>query len=630
MLERIREGSQGPLAMTIVGLIIISFAVTGVGSYLGGSTSEAAATVNGEEITVQDVEVAYQNQRARMEQQFGEQVAAAFANEAYLADFKGQVLDQLISEKLVEQKAEEMGLRVSDEQIKNAIFAIDAFKIAGQFDNETFKATIQRQGFTPASFRDYMRKQMTTEQLSSTLNSSSFSLEQEVANILKLQQQTRSAKTIVVKAADFATDVEISDEEIDTYYQANLSDFDTQEQVKLAYVSVSVDDLIANESVTPEEVLSNYQENIRAYQTDEERRVSHILIEFGDDEADAKAKAEEVLASVKADDADFAAIAEQESADIVSAEVGGDLDYIVRGDWSASFEDAVFAIENTGDISPLVKTEFGYHIIKLTDLKPQVTTPFEEVEAEITEFMLKDKATETYFGLQEAIASAAFESPDSLERVSNVANRPIIETAFFASNAYPASVDYPQVANVAFSTELIEDGLNSELLTLNDEKIMVVRVKEHKPQRTLSLEEVKATIVSRLSAEKSQEAALAWAEEIKVSLLAGEDISEKLSEKSIDVQVNENIARFGADVPQEVSKAIFSLAPVDQQNISVVTLNNGDIGIVELESVTPVNDVEAEELTATSDGLANNFSRQSFDNFVAALLSEAEIEKIQR
>lgn len=159
---------------------------------------------------------------------------------------------------------------------------------------------------------------------------------------------------------------------------------------------------------------------------------------------------------------------------------------------------------------------------------------------------------------------------------------------------------------------------------------MVVRVKEHKPQRTLSLEEVKATIVSRLSAEKSQEAALAWAEEIKVSLLAGEDISEKLSEKSIDVQVNENIARFGADVPQEVSKAIFSLAPVDQQNISVVTLNNGDIGIVELESVTPVNDVKAEELTATSDGLANNFSRQSFDNFVAALLSEAEIEKIQR
>jgi peptidyl-prolyl cis-trans isomerase D len=259
-----------------------------------------------------------------------------------------------------------------------------------------------------------------------------------------------------------------------------------------------------------------------------------------------------------------------------------------------------------------------------------VTTPFEEVEAEITAFMLKDKATETYFGLQEAIASAAFESPDSLERVSSIANRPVIETAFFAANAYPASVDYPQVANVAFSPELIEDGLNSELLTLSDEKIMVVRVKEHKPQRTLSLDEVKATIVSRLSAEKSQEAALAWAEEIKIALLAGEDISEKLSEKSVDVQVNENVARFGSDLPQEVSKAIFSLAPVDQQNISVVALNNGDIGIVELESVTPVDEVKPEELTATSDGLANNFSRQSFDNFVAALRSEAEIEKIQR
>ncbi|MFT5713383.1 MAG: peptidyl-prolyl cis-trans isomerase D, partial [Glaciecola sp.] len=190
MLERIREGSQGPLAMTIVGLIIVSFAVTGVGSYLGSSSTQSAATVNGEEITLNEVESAYQNQRARMEAQFGESVAAAFASETYLENFKTQVLDQLISDKLVEQQATEIGLRVSTEQIKQTIFGIDAFKIAGQFDNDTFQSVIARQNFTPASFRDYLRMQMTTEQLSNVINGTSFSLDDEVSAVLRLQKQT--------------------------------------------------------------------------------------------------------------------------------------------------------------------------------------------------------------------------------------------------------------------------------------------------------------------------------------------------------------------------------------------------------------------------------------------------------
>ncbi|MBF7074754.1 SurA N-terminal domain-containing protein [Glaciecola sp. MH2013] len=630
MLERIREGSQGPLAMTIVGLIIISFAVTGVGSYLGSSTSEAAAVVNGEDITVQEVEVAYQNQRARMEQQFGEQIASAFANETYLANFKSQVLEQLISEKLVEQKANEMGLRVSDEQIKEAIFDIDAFKIAGQFDNDTFKAILQRQGFTAVSFRDYMRQQMTTEQLSTALTASSFSLEDEVAEVLKLQQQKRDAQTLEVNAADFAGDIELSDEEINDYYQANLSNFDTQEEVKLAYVSLSVEDLMANESVTEEEARQNYQDNIAAYQTIEERRVSHILIEFGDDEAAAESKAEAVLAMVNEADADFATIAAAESADIVSAEEGGDLDYIVKGDWSESFEEAVFGLEKVGDTTGLVKTEFGFHIIKLTDLKPQVTTPFEEVQEELTALLLKDKATDTFFSLQEEIASAAFESPDSLEEVSNISGRPIIQTAFFSSGNYPASVNYPQVENVAFSSELIDDKVNSDILQVNDEKILVVRVAEHKPQRTLALEEVKASITTQLSAEKTQQAALDWTEALKQKLLNGESVYDTLAAKSLEWNEVSGIERFASSLPSEMTKSIFSLAPAAGQDVDVVSLANGNVGLVKLTAVEAVDEIKAEDIEATLQGLANNNSRQSYDSFVAALVDEATIERITR
>jgi peptidyl-prolyl cis-trans isomerase D len=630
MLERIREGSQGPLAMTIVGLIIVSFAVTGVGSYLGSSSTQAAATVNGEEITVNEVESAYQNQRARMEAQFGESVAAAFANETYLENFKTQVLDQLISDKLVEQQATEIGLRVSIEQIKQTIFGIDAFKIAGQFDNDTFQAVIARQNFTPASFRDYLRKQMTTEQLSNVINGTSFSLDDEVSAVVRLQQQTRTARTLEVSAVDFASDVIVTDEEVLQYYESNLSDFDTQEQVKLSYVSLSVADLIANESVTEDEVLVNYQENITAYQIPEERRVSHILIEYGDDETASKATAEEVLAQVNLPGADFAEIASQRSTDIVSAEVGGDLDFINKGDWSESFEDAAFALNEVGDISKVVQTEFGYHIIKLTELSPIVTTPFSEVQEELTQLLLKDKAMESFFGLQEQVASAAFEQPDSLKRVSEITNRPIIDTAFFEKANYPASVNYPQVENVAFSAELVENGLNSDVLLITDEKLMVVRAIDHKPQRTLALEEVNVGIVNQLTARKTQQAAVAWAEDLKTKIFASESIDDLLVAKSLELKKVDNIPRFGGAVPIEMNNAIFKLSPVAQQNASVVKLSSGNVGLVILDSVQSIAEVKEEDLVAARQGLASNQSRNAYANFIDALKSKADIEVIKR
>jgi peptidyl-prolyl cis-trans isomerase D len=630
MLERIREGSQGPLAMTIVGLIIVSFAVTGVGSYLGSSSTQAAATVNGEEITVNEVESAYQNQRARMEAQFGESVAAAFANETYLENFKTQVLNQLISDKLVEQQATEIGLRVSTEQIKQTIFGIDAFKIAGQFDNDTFQAVIARQNFTPASFRDYLRKQMTTEQLSNVINGTSFSLDDEVSAVLRLQQQTRTARTLEVSAADFASDVTVTDEEVSQYYESNLSDFDTQEQVKLSYVTLSVADLIANESVSEEDVLANYQENIAAYQIPEKRRVSHILIEYGDDETASEATAEEVFALVNLPDADFADIALERSTDIVSAEAGGDLDFINRGDWSESFEDAAFALKEVGDISELVQTEFGFHIIKLTELLPLVTTPFTEVQEELTQLLLKDKAMESFFGLQEQVASAAFEQPNSLKRVSEITNRPIIDTAFFEKTNYPASVNYPQVENVAFSAELVENGLNSDVLPITDEKIMVVRAIDHKPQRTLALEEVNASIVNQLTARKTQQAAVDWAEGLKTKIFAGESIDEVLLAKSLELKTIESIPRFGGTVPIEMNNAIFKLSSVAQQNASVVKLSSGNVGLVILDSVQTVAEIKEEDLLAAKEGLATNQSRNAYANFIDALKSKADIEVIKR
>ena len=299
MLERIREGSQGPWAMAIIVLIVLSFVFAGVSSYVSSSGVTAAAEVNGEEISQQDVERAYQSQRARLEAQFGESIGALFSDENYLRDFRLNVLDRLIADTLVLQKAEELGLRVSDKQIREAIVQMPEFQTAGTFDNERYLMLLRQNGFQPASFSNYMRQQMTREQLARAVSASDFALPAEVTLANALQQQTRNAEYLIVDSAPFASEVELSDEEVNTFYEANLAQFDTQEKVNIAYVILSVDDLKGDVTVSDEEVEQYYTENNLLYKTAEERRVSHIIIEFGDDEAAAKAKAE---ATARAED----------------------------------------------------------------------------------------------------------------------------------------------------------------------------------------------------------------------------------------------------------------------------------------------------------------------------------------
>ena len=201
-----------------------------------------------------------------------------------------------------------------------------------------------------------------------------------------------------------------TDADVEAFYNNNIASFDTEEQVKLAYVMLSIDDLKSRVSVDDDEVRSYYENNLAGYQTEEERRVSHILIEFGDDTEAARAKAEALLAEIKAG-ADFATLAETSSEDTFSAEAGGDLDYITQDAMDPAFDEAAFAIENVGEVSDVVESEFGFHIIKLTDIKPSTTTAFEDVKSDIRESLLLDKATEAYFEDQNLMAPSFRSKP---------------------------------------------------------------------------------------------------------------------------------------------------------------------------------------------------------------------------
>jgi peptidyl-prolyl cis-trans isomerase D len=625
MLERIREGTQGTWAMAILGLVILSFVFAGVGSYINSSADTAAAKVNDDTISQADLERAYQNERGRMESQYGEAFAALTADSAYLQQFRQGVLDRLIGDKLIEQAAVDLGLRVSDAQIKQAIVAMPEFQFDGKFDNERYLAVLRQAGFQPNDFRDYMRVDMTRRQLSNALLGSEFTLLEETTQAYKLQQQTRDARYLTVPADMFKGDVTVSQSDVENYYQANITQFDTQQQVSLAYVELSVDDLLAGIEVSEDEAEQYYEQNIQDFRTQEERRASHILIEFGDDQQKAEQQAEDILAKINNGE-DFAELAETFSSDTFSAENGGDLDWFSMGMMDPAFEDAAFALQNVGDVSDVVESEFGFHIIKLTDVKPEETSPFADVKEDVIAKLKAERAEEEFYAKQLRMAEVAFETPDTLDEVAAIAEVDVKTTVMFSQDSAPQAVNYPNVVSQAFSDELINDQVNSDVIELEDNHVMFIRVADYEAQRTKSLDEVSVEINDILLAEQAQQAAKEWAETVLSDIQSQQDVSDKLQTKGIEWQEQNAVTRNASQVSPAVVTALFKLTDGEESNGQVVELFNGDVALVQLLEVNEGADLPSSDAAALQNRLTTMRAQFTYSEFINALREQADVE----
>jgi peptidyl-prolyl cis-trans isomerase D len=625
MLERIREGSQGPWAMGILALVILSFVFAGVGSYINSSATGAAATVNGEDIGLNELERAYQNERARMESQFGEAFATLASDTGYLQNFRQGILDRLIGEKLLDQAAQELGLRVSDEQIKTAIVGMQEFQLDGKFDNDRYLAILRQAGFQTNNFRDYMRVDMVRRQLSQSLMGTEFALPSEAKTAHLMQQQTRDIRYLNVPAAKFLEQVNISDAEILAYYQSNISQFDTDQKVSLSYVELKLEDLLPAIEVNGDELAEYYQQNNIDYRTEEERQTAHILFESAELDETIAAKADEILAKIQAGE-DFAELAKTFSSDTFSAENGGDLGWFDKDGMDPALKDAAFSLANKGDVSGVIKSEFGYHIIKLTNIKPEQVTAFETVTEEITNKVKTFKAEERFYEISERIKDVAFEVPDNLDEVQDIAGKTISTTALFSRTNAPEAVSNPNVLASAFSFELIEDAVNSEVIELGSNHIMVVRVAEHEPERTKVIEEVKEQIQQTLSAQAAQQAARDWALEVKTAIDASEDVNAKLDAIDLGFAEKQGVTRNDATLSQNIVNALFKLSAADT---SVVDLITGDISFVQLTQVNSAPEANEQQLTSLQNRLASSKSQILYGVVIESLKAQADIEIYQ-
>jgi len=630
MLEDIREKSQGLTAKIILGLIILTFAVAGVGSYTN-SVDTSVATVNGEAISQQAFNKAYQAQRGRMAQQFGEMFDTLSNDANYMANFRQGVLDNLINEKLIDQNSEALAIRVSDVRLKETIRKMPEFQVDGAFDNNRYLAIINQAGFFQSSdFRDYLRVEMTRRQLSQALIATEFSLPYQEKLQLALQNQTRDIRFATVSAQQFKATIELTDEEVNSYYLANQARFQNKEQVKVDYISLNVADLAKDIKVTDEDIASYYQENSASYIEAAQRRISHILIEFNDGNADdeaAKTQAQAVLTRLEQGE-DFAELAKEVSNDTFSGENGGDLEWLEPGIMEDSFDEAALALTNVGDISQLVKTSFGYHVLKLTDYKDEVVQALADIQAELRIKLSNEQAQEKFFALQQEMARISFEFPDSLEDAASEVNVTIQTSPWLLRAGNTSPFDQANVIEAAFSDIVLQDNMNSDLIEVNDDVAIVLRLNTFQEANVKPLTEVEAQIKDILVNQKATEKAQQTVDSLLADFNAGTDISTQLTTLNTSFVSKEKVARYSPEIDQSISRAAFVLPhPVSGVvSASTVALSNGDLALVEVTAVS-VNETAANPNLAQQQ--TSQLAQSAYQSFVNSLKVGAKITRKQ-
>ncbi|MGR5095534.1 peptidylprolyl isomerase [Vibrio maritimus] len=613
MMERIREGVNSIAVKIILGLIILSFVFAGVGSYIAGGIGNTAAKVGNVEIGRGEFEQAYQNERNRMQSQMGEYFSTLLSDPSYVASFRKSVLDRMIDDVLLEQHAESLGLRISDAQIRTMMLEMPQFQNDGKFDPEIYQATLRRAGFSADSFAEYLRRDLVRNQLLSALQGSEFTLPSEIESQGKLLTQTRDIKTLTLSLEEFANKATITEEEIQQYYDENPVQFTRPEQVKVSYIELSAQALKDSVEVTDADVQQYYDEHLDKYSTSEQREVSHILVQ-GDDKAKAQAILDELNAG-----ADFATVAKEKSEDIGSSEEGGSLGWIERDVMDPAFEEAAFSLANVGDRTGLVKSDFGYHIIKLDAVKASESKPLAEVKDEIIAELRDQVAIDEFYSLQNELEKVAFEYPDSLDDAAKAVNQKVVTTDFISQVDAPEILRSPAVMQALESPEVKEDGLNSEAMEIAPEHIIVVRVDDVRDQTVLPLEEVKEQVETQLAKVKGEQAAMELGVQLVNDLKEGK--TDTLDANSLVFGELETIDRSSP-----LAGTVFAMSKPEEGAATFAQTKDmqGNIVVVELSKVASDYDNAYNEQIGAQ--MAREATQKDLTSVIAILRSNTEIE----
>lgn len=629
MLQDIRNSSQSTAAKVIVGLIIVTFALFGVESIVGSLGGEPeVATVNGEEISEAKFERALESRRRQIISQMGERADPDLIDEGLL---RTSVLEGMIQEEILVQDATSKGLFVSDQAVDSYIRNVEQFNVDGTFSNDRMQILLRNAGLTMKDYRSGLKRQFVLGQSQAGIVSSAFLLESEGKELIALDRQQRSFGVVTAPKTDYLDAVTVTDAEVESHYEENKSSYKKPENVDVSFIEIKRDSLADSVEVTEESLLALYEDEKSEFEGEEERQAAHILIKIDDDRSEEQALEEinKIAEQVRAGEA-FDQLAKAVSEDEGSSSEGGDLGLTGKGVYVSDFEDALYALEE-GQVSEPVKTEFGYHLIKLLAIETNEIPSFDEMKPGLAQRLKDQRAQELYAELTERLADLSYSSPDLAEPADEL-DLPVKELAGVAANSNDPVFSSIKVQRVLFSDELVKEENNSELIEVEEGHAVVFRVNAYNEESILSLDKVKEEVRAALVDQKAEQYAESVGNAYISRVSAGEAPEIVSEDMGLKWTFHENVQRDAIAVGREVLARAFAIkkSKEDKDNLAGFGTQNGDYAVIFLKDVAEGNleDVTSVERESIRGMAGRSLGAGDYQNYQTIMERDAEVERI--
>ncbi|MCZ4059090.1 peptidylprolyl isomerase [Pantoea sp. LMR881] len=614
MMDNLRAASNHVVLKIILGLIILSFVLTGVGNYLIGGNNDYAAKVNGQEISRAQLEQAFNNERSRQQQMLGDQFSQLASNDGYMQQIRQQALSQLVDQALLDDYIKTLHISISDDQVKQAIFNQKAFQTNGKFDNAKYNGLISSMGFTADQYAEALRKQLSNQQLINAVANTDFMLKGETSKLVDLVAQKRDIRQATINVDALAVKQTVTDDEINQYYQQHKNSFLAPEQFRVSYIKLDAASM--QQAASDADIQNWYDQHKADYSQPQRNRYSVIQTKT---EADAEA----LLAQLK-EGADFAELAKSKSIDPISARKGGDMGWLEPSTTPDELKNA--GLTQKGQLSGVIKSSVGFLIVRLDDIQAEQVKPLTEVREAVADKVKQEKGVDAFYQLQQKVSEAASNDNESLAGAEQASGMKATETGWFSRDNLPKELDFEAVKQAIFNGGLVGQngapGNNSEIISVEGDRAFVLRISEHKPEAIKPLDQVKAQITDTLKHDKAQQQAKAQADKLLADLKAGKQ--DALSAAGLTLSASTTVDR---NVQDPVAQAAFNLPqPADNKPSWGVSEDmQGNVVLLAVDKVSTGSMPQA-QIDEMVKGVTQNNAQLAFEALLQNLRKEAKIK----
>lgn len=657
VLQAIRERLSGIIAIFIFTILIIPFAFVGVGDYFSSDSVNLVARVNDSDITSAEFTQSFQNYRRRMQSILGDSFDPVQFDQPMI---KRQHLDNMIDRELIAQASLQTGLAVDDESLVTAIREMAIFQVDGEFNQDVYQSQLQALGMTPQQYENQMRADLIMDQYPSTILTSAIATDWELKEMTRLQDQSRAFQALLIKAETAPDPVEnpdavaaedaasignesaasdapaapaVDEAELLAWYEAHPQDYRSPEQVTIEYVELDASLLTSNVEPDEEQLQARFEEQKARFITPESRLASHILISVNADadEADiesARQKAADI-ANQAQEGADFAELAKTYSEDSGSATLGGDLGWIEPGFMVQAFEDALYGLTLAKPLSEPVQTGFGWHIIRLVDIRPAEGMSFEEARETLQQEYIAEQQDRQFLEQADRLVDLIYEDPTTLTAAAEELGLEIKQLGPFGRGDGEGLAANTAVIDAAFSDLVLTQASVSDPVDIGENHMLMLKLKEYLPEAVKPFEQVRAEVLAAVQKDKAMQIASAQADALLARLQAGEEIAALAEETGIELLTAEDARRQGSPYPAELVTQVFRMLPpeADTRRFEVLPLADA-YAVVSLSAVKD-GELAEDDLIRQQNyrrRIANATANAEAFGFIRMLRSQSEIE----